>query len=147
MALNIEMNHEVTCEIDSNGDVGTPNYVDMTKAFDNIGVIINENILTTSYLADEGFSSNEVVGFSPQVTLSGHFKPDDPACQYLASKEFELGAGRKSLIKLQRVGTLIKCPVTLININISGGQAQAPNDISVTIAFNGKPTMSPAVSG
>jgi len=145
--MNIEMNHEVAVEIDSKGGVGTPDYVDMTKTFENIGVAINENVLTTSYLADEGFSSHEVVGFAPAVTLSGHFKPTDPACQYLASKEFELGAGRKSLIRLERVGTVITCPVTLTAINISGGQAQAPNAISVTISFNGKPKMVPAASG
>jgi hypothetical protein len=147
MNLNIEMNHEVQVEIDSNGGVGTPTYVDMKNAFDNIGVAINENVLVTSYLADEGFSSSEVVGFAPTVSLSGHFKPDDPACKYLASIEFQLGAGRKSSIRLQRVGTVITCPVTLTAISISGGQAQAPNAISVTIAFNGKPTMVPAPSG
>jgi hypothetical protein len=129
----IEMNHQVKVKLDGN---------DMTKAFENIAVAINENVLTTSYLADEGFSSHEVVGFNPTVSLTGHFNPEDPACIYLAEREFQLGEGRKSTITLERAGTTITCPVTIITIAISGGMAQAPNTISVTIAFNGKPQMS-----
>lgn len=139
--MGVEFNHEVECLINTTPTGSTPTYASMCNAFKNIAIALNEVVYNATYLADGGFSSSAVVGFAPTVTLQGDFMKDDPACNYLDKIQWGLGKDRVTDIKMTRNGQTITCPVTLTSIAIAGGESTAPNSISVTIAFNGKPTV------
>ena len=136
---NVELNNEVGAVLNITPEAEQPTYGDMTKAFKNINTAINENVYTASYLSDGGFGSSAVVGAAPVVTLTGDFIKGDPVCEYLDGIQYEIGDKRVSDIKLTRNGKTVKCPVTLTGVAIAGGDSTAPNSVTVTIAFNGKP--------
>lgn len=136
----IEINNKIKAEINITPNVTeTPTYGDLTKAFKNITMAINEVVYSATYLADGGFSSSAVVGAAPTVTLTGDFIKGDEVCEYLDSIQYEIGESRVTDIKLTRNDKIITCPVTLTGIAIAGGESTAPNTVTLTIAFNGKP--------
>ncbi len=142
-----ELNYTTKCVINTTPEAETPTYSDMTVAFKNIGVALNEQVYTASYLADEGYSSSMVTGLAPTVTLTGDFMADDPVCAYLDKKQWGRGADRVTDIKMTRNGQTIASSVTLTGIAIAGGESTAPNTVTVTIAFNGKPTITEEAAG
>lgn len=138
----IELNNEIGVKLNTTPSGETKTMSDMTLAFKNIGMAINEVIYSASYLADGGFSSSAVVGAAPTITLTGDYMEGDAVCEYLDSKQYEIGSERVTEIELTRAGKAITCPVTITGIAIAGGDSTAPNSITATIAFNGKPTIS-----
>lgn len=134
-----ELNSEIKAEINTTPTGEAATYSDMRNAFKSIGMAINENVYSATYLADGGFGSSTVVGAAPAITVTGDFIKGDPVCEYLDTIQYEIGSKRVTDIKLTRNGKVISCPVTLTGIAISGGESTAPNAVSVTIAFNGKP--------
>lgn len=80
--------------------------------------------------------------------LAGDFIKDDPVCTFLDEIQYEIGSNRVTDIKITRNGKVLTCPVTVTAAGIGGGESTAPNTISCTIAFNGKPAITTAtVSG
>lgn len=142
----IELNNQIEVELNTTPSGVTETYSDMTNAFKNIAMAINENVYSASYLADGGFSSSAVVGAAPTITLTGDYMEGDAVCEFLNGIQYEIGSNRVSAIKLTRQGKVISCPVTLTGIAIAGGDSTAPNSVTVTIAFNGKPTVANAPS-
>lgn len=136
-----ELNSEIKAEINTTPTGETATYSDMRKAFKTIGMAINENVYSATYLEDGGFGSSTVVGAAPTLTVTGDFIKGDPVCEYLDGIQYDIGSKRVTDIKLTRNGKVISCPVTLTGIAIAGGDSTAPNSVSVTIAFNGKPTV------
>lgn len=137
----VEMNNQIRAEINTTPEAEIATYGDMTQAFKSIGVAINETIYNASYLSDGGFGSSAVVGAAPVLTLTGDYLKNDPVCQYLDGIQYEIGNKRVTDIKITRQGKVVSCPVTLTGVAIAGGESNAPNSITVTIAFNGKPTV------
>lgn len=137
----VELNSAVSVEINTTPSAEQATYASLTNAFKNIAVAMNEVVYNASYLSDGGYGSSHVVGFAPTVSLQGDFMASDPACAYLDKAQWEIGAGRVTDIKMTRNGQTITCPVTLTSIAIAGGESTAPNSVSLTIAFNGKPTV------
>lgn len=137
----IELNNTIGVEINTAPTAQTAAYSDMTLAFKNIAMAVNEVVYSASYLADGGFSSSAVVGAAPTITLVGDYAEDDAVCEYLNGIQYEIGSNRCTDIKLTRQGKVVTCPVTLTGIAIAGGDSTAPNSVTVTIAFNGKPTV------
>ncbi len=138
----IDMNYNARVEINTTPTASSGTYVSLCEAFKNINMALNEVIFSTSYLADSGYSSSAVTGLAPKLTLAGEFNANDPACVYLNNIQWQTGKARCTDIKMRRGGQQITVPVTLETIAISGGESTAPNAISVTIAFNGAPTVS-----
>lgn len=139
-----ELNSEILAELNVKPDAEEGEYADLRQAFKSIAIAINEVIYNATYLSDGGFGSSTVVGAAPTVTVTGDFIKGDTVCEYLDSIQYEIGAKRVTDIKLTRNGNVVTCPVTLTGIAISGGESTAPNAVTLTIAFNGKPTLSKA---
>ena len=137
----VEMNNGVDISILTSGDSQTEEYASLADMFKNYNVALNEQIYNAMYLADQGYGCAQVTGMSPTVGLTGDFNPNDPACAYLESIQYKTGADRVSKIKMNRGNQSLTCPVTLTSIAIAGGDAGQPNSVSVTIAFDGKPTV------
>ena len=145
--MGVELNSEVDVQINTTPTEETATYASLCNAFKNVAVALNEVVYSATYLSDGGYSSSAVVGFAPTVTLQGDFMKADPACVFLDKAQWQIGAGRVTDIKMTRNGQTITCPVTLTSIAIAGGDSTAPNSVSVTISFNGKPKVTTAVSG
>lgn len=118
-------------------------YASLADLFKNYTVALNETVYNAMYLADDGFGSSLVSGMAPTINMTGDFNPQDPACAYLERIQYKIGADRVSMLKLNRGSLSLTCAVTLTSIAIAGGDAGQPNQISITIAFNGKPTVTP----
>lgn len=138
---SVELNHQTSVLINVTPEAGEGTYASLCNAFKNVAYAMNEVVYSASYLNDEGYESSTVTGFAPTLTLQGDFMSSDPACAYLDKVQWIPGAGRVTDVKLARNGQVITCPVTLTQIAISGGDSTAPNSVSVTIKFNGKPTV------
>lgn len=143
--MGVELNSEVDVQINTTPENdASPTYASLCNAFKNVAVALNEVVYSASYLADGGYSSSAVVGFAPTVTLQGDFMKTDAACAYLDKVQWGIGKDRVTDIKMTRNGQTITCPVTLTSIAIAGGESTAPNSVSVTISFNGKPKVTTA---
>lgn len=136
----VEFNNQVKVELDI-GENGTEEWGDMTQAFKGITQALNETTYAATYLCDSGFGSTIVTGMSPTLNLNGDFIKGDPVCEYLDDNQYEIGDKRISKIRLTRNGKVVTCPVTLSNIAIAFGESAAANSVSVTVNFNGKPTV------
>lgn len=137
---NLELNNEVKVEIDTTPSGSSPTWADMGNAFKSITRAVNEVVYSATYLADKGFGSSAVVGAAPTVSLTGDFIKGDAVCEYLDDIHYEIGSKRCTKIKMTRNGHTVTCGVTITALAFTGGDSSAPNGISVTIAFNGKPT-------
>lgn len=142
---NVEFNNQIKAELDI-GQGGTEEWGDMTQAFKSISQALNETTYAATYLCDDGYGSTIVTGMSPTLNLTGDFIKTDPVCEYLDDIQYEIGDKRVSKMKLTRNGKVVTCPVTITNIAIAFGESAASNSVSVTINFNGKPTVGSASS-
>ena len=135
----VELNNQISVELNVSPVDDEANYADLGRAFKNVNIAINENVYSASYLSDGGFGSSAVVGAAPVVTMTGDYIKDDPVCKYLNDIQYEIGDKRVTDIKITRQGKVVTCPVTLTGVGIAGGDSTGPNAITLTIAFNGKP--------
>lgn len=142
---NVEFNNQIKAELDI-GQGGTEEWGDMTQAFKSIAQALNETTYAATYLCDDGFGSTIVTGMSPTLNLTGDFIKTDPVCEHLDDIQYEIADKRVSKMRLTRNGKVVTCPVTLTNIAIAFGDSAASNSVSVTISFNGKPTVGSASS-
>ena len=140
----VELNNEISAVLNVTPEASEATYADLGNAFKSIGIAINENVYTASYLSDGGFGSSAVVGAAPVVTMTGDYIKGDAVCEYLDGIQYEIGNKRVTDVKMTRNGKTLKCPVTLTGIAIAGGDSTAPNSVTVTISFNGKPTVTEA---
>ena len=137
----VELNHETKVFINTTPTAESAAYKSMCNAFKNVAMALNEVVYSASYLSDGGYGSSTVTGFAPTITLQGDFMASDPVCAYLDKIQWSPGAARVTDIKLNRNGQIITCPVTLTQIAIAGGDATAPNSVTVVITMNGKPSV------
>lgn len=138
----VELNHEVKVFINTTPEAsGSATYKSMCEAFTSVSRAMNEVVHTASFLSDGGYSSSNVTGFQPTITLQGEFMAADPVCAYLDKIQWSPGAARVTDIKMNRNGQIVTCPVTLTQIAIAGGESTAPNAVTVVMAMNGKPTV------
>lgn len=143
----VELNNQIKVELNTTPEAEEATYSDLGRAFKNVNIAINENVYSASYLSDGGFGSSAVVGAAPVVTMTGDYIKDDPVCVYLDGVQYEVGNKRVTDIKITRQGKVVTCPVTLTGIAIAGGDSNAPNSITLTIAFNGKPKVEDEAKG
>jgi hypothetical protein len=139
----VQLNHQVQALLNITPKEETPTFADLGKSFKSITQTLAENVYTASYLADEGFSSSEVTGLNYTVTFSGDYKKNDPVIQFLFSPDVLHGVGeaRKTQLKLVKDGKIALWNVTMTKITESGGEANAPNSITLELKGNGKPSI------
>lgn len=141
---NLELNNEIKVEIDTTPTAQSPTWADMGNAFKNVSTAVNEVVYSATYLADKGFGSSAVVGAAPTLSLTGDFIKGDAVCEYFDDIQYEIGSKRCTKIRMTRNEHVVTCGVTFTALALTGGESSAPNGISVTIAFNGKPTRAEA---
>lgn len=138
---SVELNHQTKVLLNIAPESEGGQYASLCNAFKNVAYAMNEVVYSASYLSDEGYESSNVTGFAPTLTLQGDFMTTDPVCAYLDEAQWKTGAGRVTDVKLSRNGQTITCPVTMTQISIAGGEATAPNSVTLVLKFNGKPTV------
>lgn len=141
-----EINYETVAYINTTPTEATPTWADLGDLTKNMAQALNEVLYQATYYADKGWGSTEVTGAQLTLTLTGDVKPGDAACDYLLSDTvmYELGAARKTHLKLQKGTKVIIWPVTLANITPAYGDANQPNALTVTIHGNGRPAITSA---
>jgi hypothetical protein len=120
---------------------GTWTYAKLCKGIESMELSTNEQNQQFFFLCGEGFAANETTGAAPQLTCSGRRIVGDPAQDYIASKQFSLGADRKTSVKVIAEGKQIICDATIGDLATFGGQTTDVNQFNVTLYFNGKPVV------
>lgn len=138
-----ELNYETEAFLNIAEDKGTPQWASLAELMTNMSQSLNEVLHQTTYYADKGWGSTEVIGAQLTLTLTGAVKPGDKACDYILSDKvmFELGNARKTHLKLQKGKKVIIWPITLANITPAYGDSGAVNALTVTIHGNGRPVI------
>ena len=112
------------------------------------GMTFNENEQNQQFffLCGQGFAHNETTGAAPELTMTGRRMVGDTAQDYIAGLQFQLGADRKSSVKIIAEGKQIVCGATIGDVTSFGGSTLDVNSFGCTIRFNGEPTITDAPS-
>lgn len=138
-----EINYETEAFINTSPEESSPTWASLANLTQNMAQALNEVLQQVAYYADKGWSSTEVTGAQMTLTLTGAVKPGDEACDYILSDKvmYQLGAARKTHMKIQKGDKVIIWPITLANITPAYGDASAINALTVTVHGNGRPTI------
>ena len=120
---------------------GTWTYSKLCKGIEGMTFNENEQNQQAFFLCGEGFAHNEVTGAAPELVITGKRIVGDAAQDYIAGKQFLLGADRNSSVKIIAEGKQIICDCSIGAITSFGGQTLDVNAFGCTIRFNGKPTV------
>ena len=101
----------------------------------------NEQIQQYFFMCGEGHAHNEVTGIAPEIQVTGRRVVGDTAQDYIVSKQFTLGKGRKSSLKLVANGKQYVCDCTICDVVCFGGETTDGSPFSFNIRLNGKPTV------
>lgn len=101
------------------------------------------------FMCMKGYADNEATGMAPQFTVSGRRVYGDEAQEYIAGLKYELGAARKTSLRVTTTDnssgtpkkTIITCGATILDIVTIGGAATDNSPFNFTIALNGKPVV------
>ncbi len=142
------LNYQQKLEIDITPAADTPTWARVGEGFSNASQSLNEVIYQASYLSDEGYGSTEVTGGQLTFKMDGDRKIGDPAQDYIFSDEVRtnFGAARKTTFRITgKDGKVIQGNCTIAKADITGGDANKVQNISVEIHINGKPQILPAL--
>ena len=143
----LELNNQITAELDTTPKGGTHTWKSLGGAFKSVTQSLGENVYTASYLSDSGFSSSEVTGLNLTVTFRGDYISDDPVIQYIFSKDVIYGVGdaRKTKLRLTKGTKIVTWNVTMTKIQEAGGDANEPNSVTLELKGAGKPEVTGGV--
>lgn len=100
----------------------------------------NETAVNNDFYNMKGFGSTFITGKRLTIAMTGVHVGDDEAQSFIASKFLAVGNDLRTLfVWKSAAGDLMAGVVTLQNIVPTGGNANAFETFSVTIAFEGKP--------
>lgn len=93
----------------------------------------------------DGTPQTDVVSVKKAYSFEGKFDEEDPAHQFVASKELTIGDDRKILFKQERTnGDVLTGKATISDIKITGGEATEYAPISFKIGWDEIPTVTKA---
>lgn len=101
----------------------------------------NEQIQQYFFMCGNGFAHNEVTGIAPEIQVTGRRVVGDDAQDYIMSKQFALGANRKSSVKYIANGKQYIANCTICDIVCFGGESTDGSPFSCNIRLNGAPTV------
>lgn len=139
-----EVNYETEAFINIEPEnAENPAWSSLGELTKNMSQSLNEVLDQSTYYANKGWGSTEVIGAQLTLTLTGSVKNGDAACDYLLNDKvmYGFGSARKTHLKLQKGNKVIIWPVTIANITPGYGDANAVNALTVTIHGNGKPVI------
>ena len=123
---------------------GEPTWSKLCAGIEGMTFNENEQNQQAFFLCGEGFAHNEVTGAAPELVITGKRVVGDTAQDYIAGKQFLLGADRNSSVKIISGGKQIVCDCSIGAISSFGGQTLDVNAFGCTLRFNGKPTVTDA---
>lgn len=127
-------------------------YAQLCAGIENIEEAINEQTKQYFFMCGEGFACNEVNGMAPTFTLQGRRVHGDAAQDFIEGLKYSPAEARKTSIQListylsgnTEKTTTITCACTITAITTLGGATTDNSPFNVTIALNGKPTVTAA---
>lgn len=131
-------------EIGTSESSGTWSYSKLCEGIESMTFNSNEQNQQFFFLCGKGFAHNEVTGGAPELQISGRRIAGNAAQDYIAGKQFALGTGRNSSIKITAEGKVITCDCSIGDVVSFGGSTLDVNTFSCTIRFNGEPTVTSA---
>lgn len=113
----------------------------LAKGISNVSWGGNEVTDQTVYYDGEGMGSTEVTGGQLVLSVSGHRVVGDAAQDYVYALFTSYGSARHTDCKIETPeGKTYTGDVTIANIENAAGDANAKDEISFELHFNGKPT-------
>lgn len=129
-------------EIDTTPGGASPTFSRMGKGFTSAEPSPNEETDQTAYMDGEGWLTTAVLGGQLTLAFSGHRYYGDAAQDFIYDNQFAFGGARETTFRWTLPdGTVIEGPCTLAEITGASGEANAKGEISVSVHFNGKPTV------
>ena len=122
-------------------------YAKLCKGIESVSFAPNEQNQQYFFLCGNGFAHNEVTGGAPTLTITGRRIAGDTAQDYIAGKQFALGADRNTSVKIIAEGKQIVCDATIGEVTSFGGNTLDVNSFGCTIYLNGQPTVTTASNG
>lgn len=144
------LNYKNILSIDVKGsqsldDLTKAEWADLLEGINQITPAGGDVVDASSYWADKGFTNSEVTGKNVSFAIAGHRILGDKAQDYVASKFFAIGKTLRTLVKwTDPTGAYIVAKATLTSIVPFGGNANAKQTFSFTLAINGEPKIFPA---
>lgn len=130
--------------VNSNGDVDLTdvtngNWAWLAGGINNVTPSTNETSSNDAYYDGGGFTETDVTGKQAQLAIQGNRKLGDPAQDYVGGKYWKFGNAVKTRVIWICNGIPVIAKCTLTNVVPTGGAANAKQNFSFTIAFNGRP--------
>ena len=116
-------------------------YSKLCKCIESMSFNSNEQNQQYFFLCGNGFAANETTGAAPEIQISGRRIAGDAAQDYIVSKQFALGADRKTSVKIIAEGKQIICDATIGEVISFGGNTLDVNSFSCSLRLNGQPTV------
>ena len=120
-------------------DITTGKWAWLARGISEITPSWQEKTQKTAYYDGDGHDDTEVTGKSLQLAVKGVRYLGDAAQDYIDSKQYAIGSAAKTRVLWINNGMPVVSKCTLTAITSTGGAADAQQNFSVTIAFDGAP--------
>lgn len=120
-------------------DITTGKWAWLARGISEITPSWQEKTQKTAYYDGDGHDNTEVTGKSLQLAVKGVRYLGDAAQDYIDSKQYAIGSAAKTRVLWINNGMPVVSKCTLTAITPTGGAADAQQNFSLTIAFDGAP--------
>lgn len=145
MPNKFELNFQDLFLIDTTPEGATRTWKRLGAGISGFDPDTNEDVAQDKYLDGAGYGSSDVIGAQLTFAVSGNRVVGDPAQDYIASKEFDLGDDRKTNFRaFDSLGNMRSGLATICKLKLGGGDASGKKQISFELHINGKPAKSNA---
>lgn len=120
-------------------DITTGKWAWLARGISEITSSWQEKTQKTAYYDGDGHDDTEVTGKSLQLAVKGVRYLGDAAQDYIDSKQYAIGSAAKTRVLWINNGMPVVSKCTLTAITPTGGAADAQQNFSLTIAFDGAP--------
>lgn len=120
-------------------DITTGKWAWLARGISEITPSWQEKTQKTAYYDGDGHDDTEVTGKSMQLAVKGVRYLGDPAQDYIDGKQYAIGSAAKTRVLWINNGMPVVSACTLTAVTPTGGAADAQQNFSLTIAFNGAP--------
>lgn len=126
--------------IDITPEAAEPTWARVGAGISSVDPDGNEELDQQTYIDGEGLASTDVTGGQMILAFDGHRCIGDPAQDYIVSKKFTYGTNRKTRFRwINPEGDILNAKVTIANVKVGGGDANAKEPLSFEIHVNGLP--------
>lgn len=120
-------------------DITTGKWAWLARGISEITPSWQEKTQKTAYYDGDGHDDTEVTGKSLQLAVKGVRYLGDAAQDYIDSKQYAIGSAAKTRVLWINNGMPVVSACTLTAVTPTGGAADAQQNFSLTIAFDGAP--------